>query len=71
MEMADTEITPVQRAKFLQQEYERQERVYKRLCDECGDLSEQLARKRQQADDALTLLHKCGEELLEAMQEVR
>lgn len=64
-------ITPLQHAMFLREQYERQERVYKSLCDECGELAARLAEKRQQADDAMTLLNECGKELLKAMKEIR
>jgi hypothetical protein len=69
--MAENTITPKQRAQFLSEQYAREEKRYHELCDECANLSAQLAEKREQAGSQLSYLHSIGKELLEAMQEVQ
>ena len=69
--MAGTEITPERHVEFLSEQYARAEKLYHDLCDECAELSEQLVKKRKQADDQLAYLNHVGQELLDAMREVR
>jgi len=69
--VASNEITPERHVEFLSEQYARAEKIYHDLCDECAELSEQLIKKRKQADDQLAYLHRVGQEILDAMQEVR
>lgn len=65
----ESKFTKEEHIKFLREEYDRADALYQKLCDECGEISEQLAAKRFQCAEQLKFMNNIGHELLDIVRE--